>query len=728
MKPALLTHMHIPRRGVEACLESLRGIWDGEVIVLGVGQTWLRERGMPHRNLADFQTREALLWAEAQAAACKERILNALDSIPEIAEADNPYAKLRTFFATQGAENNPNWLLHLEQMNLLLRLAASKTDLRLILLQETNHPISKMLLLSGRQLGIPSMELVHGIPGPNNAFESRVAAADYVAVYSEYVKRQYIAYGAAPERVFVTGNPAWDQYNPIPCPLQRKRLCREMNLNPDAPIVVYGMIHTESTLYLDSLSVALEAFKRLARRMPQGQFLIREHPMGFSNPNYQVDRIRGMMESCAQEGTARFMMDASPTADMLKVADVVVVPTESGLCADAILSGLPVVIENDPSFRMGYFPCDLAELWGDENAFLRARSSAALEECVERALSCSETRARLLRARPDAVRAINHATDRQASKRVVRLMRDIMDKGRRGLTPVRRWPEFERVLAETAATLEGPIAVSGPAAAPLERALLRVSGLKTEASTERIETLEGGPYGLVLIAEPMPMSTEAERRLRQAKTVLPAKGRILCFFRYFKSFLPQFPNPQEPLPLYVPPAEGGDASFAGEGYTPDAIAQLASRSGLELAACIPVHRFGRPLPATSGASSPLGWVVVLGSASEISEEDSGLEQGVSAADALNRLGEKRFGEGEVKEALRIFLDAHRQCPANARYLNNIAATLTALNAPDQAWDYLIEALHHDPKSEEVRENLSILAEMLQRAEALDRLLLAADGA
>ncbi len=91
------------------------------------------------------------------------------------------------------------------------------------------------------------------------------------------------------------------------------------------------------------------------------------------------------------------------------------------------------------------------------------------------------------------------------------------------------------------------------------------------------------------------------------------------------------------------------------------------------------------------------------------------------ADRYNAAGEDAFARGELHEAVRAFTEAASRYRRDARIVNNLATATYACGDERRAWHLLLEAFHHDPWYEPVRENLLALGATLgdeARARAL----------
>jgi Flp pilus assembly protein TadD len=89
---------------------------------------------------------------------------------------------------------------------------------------------------------------------------------------------------------------------------------------------------------------------------------------------------------------------------------------------------------------------------------------------------------------------------------------------------------------------------------------------------------------------------------------------------------------------------------------------------------------------------------------------------------LNREGEEWFAEGDYLKASRCFLKAVKEDRACAVAFNNLAVIFLAMQRPEEAWTYAIEALHLEPYLDTARENLRDVAAVTGRESEAARIL------
>jgi hypothetical protein len=94
----------------------------------------------------------------------------------------------------------------------------SHTKSNVIVLRVSTAPQTHYSVLAhvGRSLGIPSVELQHGLEYNGHDSFTRRKSAEYLGVYGEIIKKELIAAGIASERIEVIGSPRFDAHTPRP--------------------------------------------------------------------------------------------------------------------------------------------------------------------------------------------------------------------------------------------------------------------------------------------------------------------------------------------------------------------------------------------------------------------------------------------------------------------------------------------------------------------------------
>lgn len=86
------------------------------------------------------------------------------------------------------------------------------SELRPDVVVATNSPRSEQAAIeAAHALGIPTLSMVDLFALPGDPYRSRALHADRITVLSEGTRRNLLAAGVPPERILVTGNPAFDE-------------------------------------------------------------------------------------------------------------------------------------------------------------------------------------------------------------------------------------------------------------------------------------------------------------------------------------------------------------------------------------------------------------------------------------------------------------------------------------------------------------------------------------
>src|SRR5262245_49168251 len=128
----------------------------------------------------------------------------------------------------------------------MLERLAARHGLAAALLGFDTVPVARAAVATSRRIGIPTVHLPHGILGrprlPTPWQGSRMFA-DLVCAQGEFSRAGYLAGGADPARIRLTGCPRWDEYaglTPAARQAMRAAVAGPLCLDPARPIVVFG--------------------------------------------------------------------------------------------------------------------------------------------------------------------------------------------------------------------------------------------------------------------------------------------------------------------------------------------------------------------------------------------------------------------------------------------------------------------------------------------------------
>src|SRR5262249_29877088 len=161
----------------------------------------------------------------------------------------------------------------------------------------------------------------------------------------------YVAGGARPDAVPLTGSPRWDAYAAIDAPARRAHrthAAQALGLDPGRPILVYGPSWVErstasSSRHLLGLLVIYQGVLAAVSEHPGVQLVVKVHPGEFTRPG--LDRaalLAGYAGVARRAGVERVVVTPGWKTELLAAADLVVT-VNSNLGLEALLCGRPVV-------------------------------------------------------------------------------------------------------------------------------------------------------------------------------------------------------------------------------------------------------------------------------------------------------------------------------------------------------------------------------------------------
>lgn len=734
MKPAILLTV---TRGIGHLAGALLDRADLELIILHETIIPYVERlGIPFRCFNDLLTPEVRLQIGREAVGRAEAIVKELfssqmrDQWPQFDY--KTWAALRAGITRMLRED-----ISLEMILInVLRRWACEADLRLVIVQEDICRDTKTLCFAARQLGIPTLHTLHGFPygAVNSTTMSDPYNTDVVAVFSERAKAVYESLGVPSERIVVTGNFEWDIYTRPPKPDHRAAACRELGLDPGRPVVVYALTYTHwysrisasYPLYTHLIADAvIDAFVELSRRHPDWQLVLRPHPNDPDIPkNLRVRAERaGLDQLRIDNGMAQIFC--------LAMTDVMVC-TQSNFGIEAILAGKPVVNCVIDEFGKEVFREGMGPLFSEDDAVLFVRKVEDIAPAIEATLLDPEVRQGFRRKRPETIRRFNYLNDGKATERLCTLIFDMIQDGGRYLTPVARYPEFERALVRAAPVEAERVLVTGRAARYVADALrFSQPEIHVEVQTRPAAPAGNTKYCAVVLADPIPHCGEGEDLLRRTRALLREGGTLVAPFRHGADV-----EAREAFRAgaWAPPGDAAEPASPLGAYSRRGVEVMISRCGLEPVAveALPASPFdpGPHCPETADGPAegqdPFqtihGWVV----RARVREAQPGPLARAQAehkrhADEKNRRGEALSRAGEYERAAVEFAAA-AECVGDALYLNNLGTALDALDRPDEAWKRFCEALHYDPYFQPARDNLRAVARALDRTAEAENLL------
>ena len=211
-----------------------------------------------------------------------------------------------------------------------------------------------------RQHGVPTLTLEHApfALAYDGAFPPHVAfGADMMAVIGDEDRRQYEALGIAPERLTVTGSPAFD---PI------MAATGATSPSPSQDIVIFGQAHTwvgphscqgvEGGLWVAELE---NLYRLLAQRFPAARIRIKPHP---AEPHFGTDRLYSQGVPAELNGKVEVVGTESDNVELMAGA-ALVVSFSSTIWLESRILGRPCVFFSLQE-RSGRLAEDVARMGG----------------------------------------------------------------------------------------------------------------------------------------------------------------------------------------------------------------------------------------------------------------------------------------------------------------------------------------------------------------------------
>ena len=297
---------------------------------------------------------------------------------------------------------------------------------RLIVLGADNTHIERAIVSFARELGIPTLQLAHGlypVPITPEAGEMSQLYSDYAAVFGERARRLMIRLGNTPERLIATGAPLWDPLYSERERVHRDGAARALGLDPARPILLYCASYNGSCADFRGLAERQHRTHQVltgavTTHRSRPQLVIRPHPNELIRTGFSPDEFGVLFQQyeawCGQAGRHVDGLCVNQKVEAIRAADVVVVEGSSSIIPEVMILGRPVVAL--PSFDEpvygpadGVLPSTIEEL------------PRVLSELLAPDAPIDELVARQQRALPD----LNHGNDGCATARVAGLIEEL---------------------------------------------------------------------------------------------------------------------------------------------------------------------------------------------------------------------------------------------------------------------------------------------------------------
>ena len=105
-----------------------------------------------------------------------------------------------------------NFKVEVEKFKKQLTLSLKKHEVKAVIVANDLGFFENMLIDVCKQIKIPSMIFLHGLPGRYNSIDDN--KTDYLIVWGEKIKQNYIDYGFNPDKIIVSGHPYYKKFKP----------------------------------------------------------------------------------------------------------------------------------------------------------------------------------------------------------------------------------------------------------------------------------------------------------------------------------------------------------------------------------------------------------------------------------------------------------------------------------------------------------------------------------
>lgn len=342
-------------------------------------------------------------------------------------------------------------------VTLLESLARVQRDYRLSLIlgSEDVMLIAKVTMLWARTQEIPSLHLSHALALNDPYTVHGRQVADITAVYGQRGLEGYLDYGVPPERLRVTGNPAWDGI-PERCVARAEHaqaLRAKHGLRAEEPIVVFGTTwasghsaHGDQAIFERTVAAFIDACETLFSAGLTFNPVIKDRPPNFQFGETRVGEL--LRERKADPGRYFYLVEDGPLWPV--VADVLIA-VDSNYCVEALLCGTAAINLRHPG-NMPFGPCYAAE------AGIADVVAAELPEALGHLLRDPAARACQVAASALHAPYYNVAQEGDAARRVAQLMGEMAV----GLVPrLLAWLDARLPITAEREVLNGPLTKLG---------------------------------------------------------------------------------------------------------------------------------------------------------------------------------------------------------------------------------------------------------------------------
>ena len=300
--------------------------------------------------------------------------------------------------------------------------ARASYQIKLLVVSEDALLLGKTVANWARQHAIPSLQLAHSIALCDPYTVHAQLHTDLLAVYGERGLEGYLDLGIAPERLRVTGSPAWDNYAQLRGQREQANafLRNKHQLRAELPVVVFGTTwaanlsaHGNESIYGDSLLAFIAACESLRQEGLRFNAVIKDRP---SNLHFGEQRCAELLAELGASDESYFY--STEDTQLWAVAADLLVAVDSNYSVEAMLAGTPTInLLNIGGMLLG-------PSFEAESGVVEAEAHE-LAAAIQRLLSDAPFRARQLENMRLRAPYYNLGVDGKAAQRVASLMQEL---------------------------------------------------------------------------------------------------------------------------------------------------------------------------------------------------------------------------------------------------------------------------------------------------------------
>lgn len=267
----------------------------------------------------------------------------------------------------------------------------------------------QILAVVARSLGIPSLELQHGLEYLGQSSYSKRHSAEYIAVYGQAIQDEFVALGFPRENIPIVGSPRFDAYKKETIAADRKRSLRK----GFSVLCVGTLVAVESAQDEYDLEDYYVAIARALEKIPGSSVVIKLRPGSSREQFYRstISRIFARVPHTIAQYESFPELFASTDA---------VVSYYSTTVLEALQFGMPTVVYSGEPREEAMTRYHFTQ-YVEEDGLLTAYTQEELEEAFRSLADNVDLRSRLAE-RSEKVLEQLHSFDGRASERIIKLI------------------------------------------------------------------------------------------------------------------------------------------------------------------------------------------------------------------------------------------------------------------------------------------------------------------